>query len=551
VIVLDRLAFFALGVLAAGGILVSTSSGGVAAPDKPTLSTDLSPWTTDTSATFQFSGTPDTASFICRLDSDAPGGDPCTSPVSYSSLAEGSHTFQIRALDSSGDESPPTTFGWTIDVTAPRVPGDIVTEATSPSGAIVVFAANDNLDPSPRLDCTHAPGSTFALGATNVSCTASDAAGNVSPTGSFTVTVRDSTPPTLAPHPDVIRAQQSPQGAVVDYAPPLAQDAADPSPVVLCDPASGSVFPIGESEVACTATDAAGLTSEETTFSVIVQRGAIPAKPTIVASVPKLTTRPDVAFELDLEPGVSAECKLDGPSGAGNFTPCAEGVTRRYVGLVDGAYLFTVQVTNAVGNLNQASFAWTVDRTSPLAVVGFSARAGYRVVTLSWTKPVDVDYDRVRIWRKRAGATAWKRLADRVAADSFTDRTVSNHVRYLYRIRSLDVAGNGSTAAVASAWPTPILWPKYDAVVHTPPVVDWRSVRDATYYNMQVWRDGRKLLSVWPLESRYRLRSSWTFQGRRHMLSGGRVTVYLWPGFGPKAAVRYGPLYGRTRFTLG
>jgi HYR domain len=548
VIGIGRLAL-ALGAVAAGGILVSSSTGGVATPDRPTLSTALLPWTQDTSATFQFSGSSDTAGFMCRLDSGG-SGVPCTSPVSYTSLPEGSHTFQVRARDSSGNQSPPATFTWVIDLTPPVIPGDIVTEATSPSGAIVVFTADDNLDPSPGLNCTHDPGSTFPLGVTTVSCMATDAAGNVSPTGSFTVTVRDTTPPTVVPHTDVIRPQESPQGAVVAYTLPAAQDAADPSPVVHCDPGSGSLFPIGETEVTCTATDAANLTSQPATFNVIVQQGPIPAKPKIVASVAKLTTRPRVTFEIDLEPNVSAECRLNGPSGPGSFTRCAEG-TKTYVGLTDGAYLFTVQVTNGVGNVNQASFAWVVDRTSPLPVVGFSARAGYRIVKLSWTKPIDVDYERVRIWRKRAGTNDWKRLADRVRADWFSDDTVSNHVLYVYRIRSFDHAGNRSTARVVSAWPTPILWPKYDAVVHSPPVVDWRSVRNATYYNMQLWRDGRKLLSVWPLGSRYRLRSSWTFNGKRHLLSGGRVTVYVWAGFGPKAAVRYGPLYGRTRFTLG
>jgi HYR domain len=322
--VIARLALLALGAVAAGAILASTSSGGVAAPDKPTLSTDLLPWSKDTSATFQFDGSADTAGFICRLDSGVWGE--CASPVSYSSLPEGLHTFQVRALDSSGDRSPPSTFSWVIDVTAPGIPGDIVTEATSPSGAIVVFSANDNLNPSPLLDCTHAPGSIFPLGVTNVSCTATDAAGNVSPTGSFTVSVQDSTPPTLAPHPDVIRPQQSPQGAVVAYALPTVQDAADPSPSQ-CGPGSGSRFPIGETEVTCTATDAANLTSEPTTFNVIVQQGAVPAKPRIVASVPKLTTRPRVTFDLDLEPGVSAECKLDGPSGpgSGGGSPCTCG----------------------------------------------------------------------------------------------------------------------------------------------------------------------------------------------------------------------------------
>jgi HYR domain len=550
VVIRGRVAILALGALALGGILVSGSSA-VAAPAKPTVLTDLPPWTTSTEATFQFSSSANATGFVCRLDSNAAGGVPCTSPVSYSPLAQGEHFFQVRAVDSSGDASTPTTFDWTIDLTAPALPSNLVAEAVSPAGAIVVFAASDNLDPSPLLNCgAHGPGSTFPLGTTQVSCTATDAAGNSS-SGSFTITVRDSTPPTLASHPDVIRAQQSPQGAVVDYALPVAQDAADPNPVVECAPPPGSLFPIGETEVTCTATDAADLVSAPATFKIVVQQGAIPTKPSITATVPKLTNRTRATFELTLEAGVSAECSLDGPLGAGSFTPCSAGTAPTYTGLAEGAYLFTVQVTNAVGNVNQASYAWTVDLTRPANVARFSARAGDRIVRLSWTKPIDVDYHHVRIWRKRAGAASWRRLADRAAADSFLDREVSNHVRYAYRIRSFDRARNASAAATDSAWPTPILAPTYDAIVHSPPLVDWRSVRHATYYNMQLWRDGRKLLSVWPVRSQYRLRSTWTFQGRRNMLAGGRVTVYVWAGFGPKAAANYGPLYGRTRFTVG
>ena len=219
-----------------------------------------------------------------------------------------------------------------------------------------------------------------------------------------------------------------------------------------------------------------------------------------------------------------------------------------YSGLVDGAYLFTVQVTNSIGNVNQASYHWVVDRTPPDAVVGFSARSAHLRVGLVWTKPIDVDFDRVRIWRKQGAAGVWKRLVERSAADAFTDRTVTNHVLYRYRIRSLDRAGNLSSPVEVEAWPSPIFSPRYHAVVHAPPLVDWRSAPRATYYNMQVWQDGRKILSTWPSRSQFRLRSSWTFQGRRHALSEGRVAVYVWPGYGSKAAARYGPLYGRSVF---
>ena len=327
----------------------------------------------------------------------------------------------------------------------------------------------------------------------------------------------------------MIRAQQSPQGAV-DYALPVAQDAADPSPVVECNPPPGSLFPIGETEVTCTATDAANLVSAPVRFKVVVQQGAIPTKPGIAASVPKLTNRTRATFQPHAGAGRLGRVQ---PDTAGRKpAPCSAGTARTYTGLVEGARTCSrCRWRNAIGNVNQASYGWAVDLTSPEDVARFSARSGDRIVRLSWTKPIDVDYDHVRLWRKRAGATSWRRLADRAVAAAFLDREVSNHVRYVYRIRSFDLAGNVSAAATASAWPTPILSPAYDAIVHSPPLVDWRSVRNATYYNMQVWRNGGSL-SVWPSGSQYRLRSSWTFQGRRHMLSGGRSPSTSGPGSG-------------------
>lgn len=60
------------------------------------------------------------ASFECRLD----GGRwvPCTSPWTYSGLADGSHSFEVAAIDSTGNEdlSPAVVF-WSIDATAPQL----------------------------------------------------------------------------------------------------------------------------------------------------------------------------------------------------------------------------------------------------------------------------------------------------------------------------------------------------------------------------------------------------------------------------------------------
>jgi hypothetical protein len=70
----------------------------------------------------------------------------------------------------------------------------------------------------------------------------------------------DSVPPTLTLPSKQTVAATSAAGATVTYA-VTAVDNADPSPQVTCTPASGTVFPLGATTVACTATDAAGNTA--------------------------------------------------------------------------------------------------------------------------------------------------------------------------------------------------------------------------------------------------------------------------------------------------
>jgi hypothetical protein len=93
------------------------------------------------------------------------------------------------------------TCGTTPDTTPPSLtlPANITAEATSPSGAVITYSASasDVIDGSAPVICTPASGSTFGLGTTTVSCSASDQSGNTA-TGTFTVTVRDTTPPTAS-----------------------------------------------------------------------------------------------------------------------------------------------------------------------------------------------------------------------------------------------------------------------------------------------------------------------------------------------------------------
>ena len=85
----------------------------------------------------------------------------------------------------------------------------------------------------------------------------------------------DTTPPVLHDVPTGVELiTTDPAGGPLDYTPPTATDDRDPAPTVLCDPAAGSLAPVGASEVTCTATDAAGNTASAS-FPVMVHLASV------------------------------------------------------------------------------------------------------------------------------------------------------------------------------------------------------------------------------------------------------------------------------------
>ena len=92
--------------------------------------------------------------------------------------------------------------------------------------------------------------------------------------------------------------------------------------------------------------------------------------------------------------------------------------------------------------------------------------------------------------------------------------------------------------------------PAAGARVAAPPVLDWTAVPKATYYNVQLYRDGKKILTVGRARRRTASRSSWTFDGRRHRLSPGRYTLVRLAGARAASANRYGKLNGSRTFVV-
>ena len=151
------------------------------------------------------------------------------------------------------------SFNVTVADTTPptlKLPGALAVEATSPTGASVAYTASavDTVSGTLTPACTRQPG-LFPFGPTDVTCTATDAHGNHS-SGTFTVTVADTTPPALKLPGTITAEATSRTGAAVTISVP-AVDAVSGSVSATCTPQL-DVFPLGQTSVTCTAQDARG-----------------------------------------------------------------------------------------------------------------------------------------------------------------------------------------------------------------------------------------------------------------------------------------------------
>ncbi|HYC88735.1 MAG TPA: HYR domain-containing protein [Thermoanaerobaculia bacterium] len=152
------------------------------------------------------------------------------------------------------------------------LPADMVVEATSRSGAIVNYTATarDYVERTIAVECAPASGTFFPVGISTVSCTATDDMER-STNGVFRVTVnpyQEPPAPTLVVPQDFAVEATSAEGAIVTFT-VTAFDYANRSLAVTCDPPSGTLFRIGPTTVACTATDDRNR-SGGATFLVIV-----------------------------------------------------------------------------------------------------------------------------------------------------------------------------------------------------------------------------------------------------------------------------------------
>jgi len=199
-----------------------------------------------------------------------------------------------------------TTDATTTDVTTTttvdnppsfaNVPSGLTVEANGPSGSAVNYTAptaSDDTDGPRPVSCTPGSGSTFPLGSTSVTCTATDLAGHQAE-ASFTVAVHDTTAPTLVtpdPHSvyasSALGASDSDPGVVAFVQAASATDIVDPHPVVGSN--IHSLLPVGTTVISFYARDFSGnSTTRNVPLTVLPppEASAPPLPPVVVASLP-------------------------------------------------------------------------------------------------------------------------------------------------------------------------------------------------------------------------------------------------------------------------
>ena len=84
------------------------------------------------------------------------------------------------------------------------------------------------------------------------------------------------------------------------------------------------------------------------------------------------------------------------------------------------------------------------------------------------------------------------------------------------------------------------LRPLTGSVVHAVPVLSWRPEKGSAYYNLQLYRNGKRVLVVWPSQASYRPPAG--------VLKPGAYVWFVWPALRVGGSAKFASLIGRATF---
>jgi hypothetical protein len=280
-------------------------------PPTTTIGSNPGSVSTSSSATFGFFAS-ETATFECNLD-NAGWGTSCTSSTTYGGLADGNHSFQVRATDAVGNLGSAATWAWSIDTTVPSTP-----VLTAPADATLINTI-------PQLGATFTDPTAGDTGVTQFRiCTSPAGAG-------------------LQCSPFVVSGTSSTvtSGSTAAWTPSTLAD--------------GTYY--WQARAQDTAGNASGWSATRSfTYDSTAPDTTITAQPPSASS----STNASFSFSSTDSPP-TLKCSLDGAA----FAPCTSPLT--YTALTEASHTFQVEAIDAAGNTDStpASYTWIVDLTSP------------------------------------------------------------------------------------------------------------------------------------------------------------------------------------------
>jgi len=218
-----------------------------------------------------------------------------------------------------------------------------------------------------------------------------------------------------------------------------------------------------------------------------------------------------------------------------------------YAGPGGPGAVVTAGCHDVAGNYGVASYPVNFDSTPP-ALTKVKAAAESRSATISWDAP---DAVRAKVTRTAGAQSSAPAVVYSGPGDHFRDSGIRNGTRYTYTVTVFDEADNSSSRRVHANPAVSLgLKPGRNARLKRPPRLRWPGIRHADYYNVQLYRGGQKLLTAWPAGPHLKLRRVLHLHGLTIRLRRGHYRWYVWPGYGSRAAHRYGSFIGQSSFVL-
>ena len=138
----------------------------------------------------------------------------------------------------------------------------------------------------------------------------------------------------------------------------------------------------------------------------------------------------------------------------------------------------------------------------------------------------------------------------RGARHRYVDTGLADGRHYHYVLLATDRAGNHSRDHARVKPHRGLLSPPPEVQVAAPPLLRWTPVLGARYYNVQLVRDGRTVLSDFPERPHYSVPATWTFKRHNEALVPGSYTWYVWAARRRRAHGVYGQPIGHRRFIV-